>query len=246
VLGWAAVIGVNAAGCSKDPSPTDTAATTEKDGDTPPSKDKGGDAKPSDDTKDAFFNKKDLEGWKGSPEYWRVEGGAIVGEIKAVEAKPGDKKGKGSSKVETYLYTARPYQDFELKLQAQLNGKGADSGIMFRAKVSDADKFLVKGPQYEILGAKWGYLLGATGKKAGGGGKKKDKGEKIEILKDAYNEVEIICKGKQVVFKVNGHTTVDEEVADLPAEGVIAFQLTSNQPMTVTFRSIQFTDLSKK
>jgi hypothetical protein len=38
---------------------------------------------------------------------------------------------------------------------------------------------------------------------------------------------------------------VDEEFAKMPEEGIIAWQLHSGGPMTITFRNIQFTDLSR-
>ena len=49
-----------------------------------------------------------------------------------------------------------------------------------------------------------------------------------------------------VTIKINGTTTIDDEFAKMPAEGIIAFQLHAGKPMEVTFKDIQFTDLSGK
>ena len=60
-----------------------------------------------------------------------------------------------------------------------------------------------------------------------------------------FNDYFIRCVGKRVTIKLNGQTTVDEEFARLPAEGVIAWQLHGGAPMTVTFRNIEFKELGK-
>ena len=57
-----------------------------------------------------FFNGKDLEGWHGLTEYWRVEKGAIVG------ATP-----KGLS-FNTFLCSKQKYADFELSFKVRLKG----------------------------------------------------------------------------------------------------------------------------
>jgi hypothetical protein len=49
-----------------------------------------------------------------------------------------------------------------------------------------------------------------------------------------------------VTIKLNGETTVDDDFPKLPDEGIIAWQLHQGGPMEVTFRSIQFKDLSAK
>jgi hypothetical protein len=49
-----------------------------------------------------------------------------------------------------------------------------------------------------------------------------------------------------VTIKLNGATTVDDDFDNLPADGIIAFQIHSGPQMEVTFRNIRFADLSKK
>jgi hypothetical protein len=52
--------------------------------------------------------------------------------------------------------------------------------------------------------------------------------------------------GKHVTIKINGETSVDEEFKKLPDDGIIAFQLHAGGPMEVTFKDIQFKELSGK
>jgi hypothetical protein len=55
------------------------------------------------------------------------------------------------------------------------------------------------------------------------------------------------CVGKHVTIKVNGETTVDEDFEKMPLEGIIAFQIHAGVPtMEVTFKNIEFKDLSNK
>jgi hypothetical protein len=48
-----------------------------------------------------------------------------------------------------------------------------------------------------------------------------------------------------VTIKLNGATTVDDDFDKMPERGIIAWQLHQGQSMEVTFRNIQFKDLSK-
>ena len=67
------------------------------------------------------------------------------------------------------------------------------------------------------------------------------------VLKpDDFNEYAIKCVGKHVTIKLNGETTVDADFPKLPDEGIVAWQLHAGGPMEVTFKNIQFKDLSGK
>jgi hypothetical protein len=68
-----------------------------------------------------------------------------------------------------------------------------------------------------------------------------------KVLKlNHFNDYSIKCGGKHVTIKVNGVTTVDDGFKKMPAEGIIAWQLHEGKGMEVTFKDIQFKDLSKK
>ncbi len=72
-----------------------------------------------------LFNGRTLEGWEGNPASWRVEDGAITGEIKA-----GEKLAKNE-----FIYWRGEAGDFELTLEFRLGGvPSANSGIQFRSR----------------------------------------------------------------------------------------------------------------
>jgi hypothetical protein len=180
-----------------------------------------------------FFNGKNLDGWEGLiEEYWSVKDGAIVG------ASP-----KGL-KFNTFLCTKKKYKDFEMQFEVRLKGGGGNSGVQVRSKIINEKTFAVGGPQADIGAGYWGSLYG---EQFGGMMKEADKAAVNKVLKkDDFNDYYIKCAGKHVTIKVNGVTTVDQEFAKMPEDGIIALQLHAGGPMEVTFRNIRFTDLSKK
>jgi hypothetical protein len=182
----------------------------------------------------AFFNGKDLTGWEGLPQMWSVKDGAIVGNT-------GD-----GGKFNTFLCTTKKYKDFELQFQVKLSGKGwtGNSGVQIRSEIINKEKFVVKGPQCDMGAQYWGSLYG---EQFGGMMKASDAKLVKEVLKpDDFNDYYIKCVGKHVTIKLNGKTTVDEDFAKLPDDGIIALQLHAGAPMEVVFKDFKFTNLSKK
>jgi serine/threonine protein kinase len=185
--------------------------------------------RPEADTK-AFFNGTNLVGWEGLTEYWSVKDGALIGST------------PGGLKFNTFLCSKKKYKDFELKFSVRLKGDKANSGVQIRSELTDATKFVVKGPQADMGGEYWGSLYGEL---FGGMMKAAPVAEVAKVLKpDDFNTYFIRCAGKHVTIKVNGLTTVDDEFDKLPAEGIIAWQLHAGPAMEATFRNIEFKDLS--
>ena len=183
-------------------------------------------ASPAGDDKNVFFNGKNLDGWEGLTEYWSVKDGAIIG------ATP-----KGL-KFNTFLCSKRAYKDFELKFEVRLKDGTGNSGVQIRSKIIEAKTFTVAGPQCDMGEGYWGSLYGEH---FGAGGKRgmmqapKEVVDKVVTKKGEFIDYDIKCVGKHVTIKLNGLTTVDDDFADLPAEGIIAWQLHSGAPMEVTF-----------
>jgi hypothetical protein len=71
----------------------------------------------------SLFDGKSLKGWDGNPKFWRVEGGAIVGE--STPANP-----SGNSYI---VYRGLEAKDFTLKFEIKIEGDGG-SGIQYRSK----------------------------------------------------------------------------------------------------------------
>src|SRR5947209_3067535 len=182
----------------------------------------------------AFFNGKDLAGWEGLPEYWSVKDGAIVGSTEKM----------GGGKFNTFLCSKNKYKDFELHFQVKLTGKNANSGVQIRSKVEDPKKYVVGGPQCDMGGPYWGSVYGERF------------GNKLlltadatlvqkVVKKDDFNDYYIKCVGKHITIKLNGETTVDGDIANMPEDGIIALQLHAGPAMEVVFKDIRFKDVTK-
>jgi hypothetical protein len=189
-------------------------------------------AAPGQDDKGGAFLDKDLSGWEGLKQYWSYKDGALVGSTPE------------GLKHNTFLCSKKKYKDFELKFQVRLKDGKGNSGVQIRSEIADKEKFTVRGPQCDIGAQYWGSLYGELF----GGMMKASDAELVKkvLKKDDFNDYHIRCVGKHVTIKLNGQTTVDGDFEKMPAEGIIAWQLHSGPPMEVTFRNIDFKDLSAK
>lgn len=208
-----------------------------------------------------LFNGKDLSGWKGQPEFWSVEDGAIAG--KSTEACP--------VKENTFLiWQGGEPCDFELRLKFKL--LAGNSGIQYRSKVVKPEYSVVGGYQADFEAGKnySGILYEEKGRgilaKRGqkvvikeGGDAKNPKKPNIEVAgsvgdSDAiqasikqgdWNDYRIVAKGNHLQHFINGRQTVDvtDETAVGAKSGVIAFQLHKGPPMQVFFKDIQLKKL---
>ena len=96
-----------------------------------------------------IFDGRSLKDWEGDPAYWRVEGGAIVGEITPATI----------VKSNTFVIWrgGRP-KDFELKLDYRITPVG-NSGINYRSAsvpdpITPENRFAMRGYQFDIDGPK--------------------------------------------------------------------------------------------
>lgn len=182
--------------------------------------------------KDPFLDK-DLSNWEGLMKFWSYKDGALVG---YTPEDPGHN---------TFLCSKKKYKDFELKFQIRLKDGVGNSGVQIRSAILDPEKFTVKGPQCDIGQQFWGSLYGENF----GGMMKASPPEVVKkVLKEKdFNDYYIKCVGKHVTIKLNGETTVDDDFDKMPDEGIIAWQLHAGfKSMEVTFKNIEFKDLSAK
>lgn len=175
-----------------------------------------------------IFNGKDLEGWHGDPELWKVENGAIVGSS--------DNK---DLKHNSFLATKKTYKNFVLKARFKL--RNHNSGIQYRSKQSD--DFVVTGFQADIAdNAFMGILY-----EEGGRGilANVDGGEVAKhVHKDDWNEYVITADGPHLTQVLNGFTTVDyTEKGNGATEGIIAFQLHAGPKMQIQFKDVEIREL---
>lgn len=179
-----------------------------------------------------LFNGKNLDGWNGDPELWKVEGGVLVG---ATE----DKQLKRNS----FLATKQSYSNFVLKAKFKL--RNHNSGIQYRSK--QHDDFVVKGYQADIADNQFmGILYEEGGRGILVNVKKEDVAPHNK--KDDWNEYEIIADGPHLVQKLNGFVTVDYTEKDEvkgAKEGIIALQLHTGPKMRIEFKDIEIKELKK-
>lgn len=90
----------------------------------------------------SIFNGTNLEGWKGDSTYWRVENGALVGEVTPETIL------KRNSFI---IYETSQPENFELKLAYKISQSG-NSGINYRSQIIDTIPFALKGYQADIDG----------------------------------------------------------------------------------------------
>lgn len=167
----------------------------------------------------SLFNGKDLAGWEGNPELWKVENGEIVG------------KHDGLKRNE-FLRSTITAADFRLLVDVKLVGNKGNSGVQFRSELLK-DGVAVKGYQADVAGGWWGKLYEERGR----GLLAKEGADKIARL-EGWNTYEILALGNKITLVLNGHVT---NTIDDPAgakSGIIALQVHAGGGMEVRFRNI--------
>ena len=201
----------------------------------------------------SMFNGKDLTGWEGMPEGWRVEDGAITGE---------STKEKPCKKSHYLYYTAAEPGDFILRCEIKL--VGGNSGIQFRSQ--KRPNFDTDGYQADFdatnkwTGCLYQHKRGAVvlrGKKAtiAKDGRRDEKefspvAKLAKKIKDSdWNEYEIIASGSKIALKLNDELMCEVEDNDAKMackKGVIALQMHQGPPMMVQFRNLRIKVLDEE
>jgi tRNA A-37 threonylcarbamoyl transferase component Bud32 len=176
----------------------------------------------------SLFNGADLTGWEYRRSVWKVKDGTIT-----ATTFPGHRK------YNTFLCYKEPFKNFELAFDVQLQGNN-NSGVMFRSKLYDRKNYWLDGFKCDMGGRTgWGTLVTYDGKT----GNTLRRGRKGEIppgiAPGGFDRVVLRCVGNQVSMRVNDRQVQKSEVAKLPAEGRIAFQLRHSLPTAVTLKNIR-------
>lgn len=210
-------------------------------------------ASPGDDIV-VLFNGKDLSGWDGRDDLWSVEDGAIVG--RTSEENP--------IRSNTFLVWQED-KPSNFELVAEFKIEGGNSGIQYRSKVVDPDRFVVAGYQADIdFGNRFAGIL----YEEKGRGILAERGQRVTIGGDGEKEVEqfaaaealgkgihpgkwneyrIVADGDHLTHYINGAKV--SEVIDRQADrssnaGVIALQLHQGPAMTVRFKNLTLRPVS--
>jgi len=205
---------------------------------------------------ESLFDGKTLDHWSGKAEHWRVEDGAITGEI------PADKPLKGNE----WIFWDGEVNDFGLKVEFRITGgPSANSGIQYRCQQSPDGH--ASGYQADLdQGAVWlGRIYDEHGRAL-----LVERGSRVSIAPDGrrwadvfaepkslasvikagdWNKYQITATASHVEVRVNDvlmSVLDDHEVKAAEWSGKIAFQLHSGPgPAKIQFRNIQLTHLGK-
>lgn len=185
----------------------------------------------------SIFDGKTFDGWEGNLKMFRIADGAIVAGTQ-MERIPNNE----------FLCTKKRYGNFELRLQAKLEGKGKNAGIQFRSKRIpnhhevigfQADIGVMKGDQLI-----WGALYDESRRR-----KFLVVGDQAKLKKavkpSGWNDFVIRCEGPRIQIKVNGYLAADyvEKDADIADSGIIGLQIHSGEPAEASYRKIRIKEL---
>lgn len=176
-----------------------------------------------------LFNGKDLSGWEGNRDLWKVDDGMIVGDSPGI-------------KHNDFLATTKKYGDFELRLEFRMHGGTGNSGVQFRSSRVPNDTAVV-GYQADIGQRFWGCLYDEHRRRKV---LAQAPPELDKVLKpDGWNTYVIRAEGDHVTLSINGLKTVDYREPDekIARSGIIALQVHSGGPMRIDFRNIRIKPL---
>jgi hypothetical protein len=186
-----------------------------------------------------LFDGKTLEGWEQQSDLFRVEGEGADAAIVAGSLEKSIPRNE-------FLVSEKEYGDFELRLEAKLEGKGQNAGIQFRSQ-RVPNHHEVTGYQCDagILDGKsiWGALYDESRRNCF---LAHDAEVCAKATQEGWNQVVIRCEGPRIQIWVNGVRTVDYTETDdqVPRTGKIALQIHGGEPALASYRGIRIKDLS--
>jgi hypothetical protein len=186
-----------------------------------------------------LFDGESFEGWEGNLEFFRIEGGAVVG-------------GRLDDEIprSEVLCTTEEYPDFELRLQARTSREDANGGIQIRSRRSPNESEVV-GYQADIglLSGEtplniWGALYDESRRREMLAVADQDELAKVARLDD-WNDYVIRAQGKHTAIWINGYQTVDytETDPDIELTGFICLQIHSGPPAEIRYRNLEIEKL---
>ena len=200
----------------------------------------------------SLFDGKTLDGWKGDPAVWSVKDGALTASLS-------DKQ----LKYNTFLiWQGGDVADFELTCKYKMVGN--NSGIQYRSKVIDAEKFILGGYQADIDAS---LKFSGINYEEKGRGILAQRGQRVTIAADGkptveaigdaaelgkkikqedWNDYRIVAKGNVLQHYINGvlmSEVIDNETDKAATKGVLGLQAHQGPPMTIQFKDLMLKDL---
>src|SRR6266404_2451109 len=202
-----------------------------------------------------IFDGKTLQGWEGDPKYWRVENGALVGEITPETLL------KQNSFI---IWRGGSTKDFELKVEYRISAQG-NSGVNYRSVEVPGLPWGMRGYQADIDGRNrytgQNYEeRGRTFNAQRGQITQIRPGKKAEIIgslgdaallesfikKDDWNEYHLIIRGNILIHMLNGHVmsvVIDDDTVNRRFDGLIGVQVHVGPPMKIEYRNFRIKKL---
>ncbi|WP_187357716.1 3-keto-disaccharide hydrolase [Cyclobacterium plantarum] len=217
-----------------------------------------------------IFDGSTLNGWDGDPTYWRVEDGALIGEITEETT---------LERNHFIIWQGGQPADFEFKAEFKITEAG-NSGVNYRSDLVEGLDHALKGYQADIDG-KNNYTgqnyeerkrttLAYIGQKTKINPQEKegdlranvernawlglevteelgDREEMRKVVKsNDWNEIHIIAKGNRLQHYINGtlmSDVTDEDPANRTMKGYLGMQVHVGPPMQVEYRNIFLKEL---
>lgn len=199
-----------------------------------------------------LFNGKDLSGWEGDPNLWKVENGIVVGTC----------AGPGALENNTFLiWRGGTVKDFELQATMRVVGDN-NSGIQYRSKERpDIGPWVISGYQCDVHPAiehtgmtyeeKGRGIFGLNGKNVmldpQGQRWLLSEHEPVKADTSQWNEYTVIARGNHLIHKVNGKITselTDYHESGRALEGLLAIQLHKGNANRVEIKDLRVKSLS--
>jgi len=173
----------------------------------------------------SMFNGKDLTGWVGDPNLWKVEDGVLVGRTTE------------DLNYNDFLRTEKEYANFILYGEACL--RGYNSGIQFRSLVREDGH--MAGYQADIGDGCWGALYEEMLR----GHLVHYRPELIESILhfEDWNQYQIVAVEDYILQILNGVVTAELNDPDGARSGLIGLQIHSGPPQEVAFRNLCIKEL---
>jgi len=196
-----------------------------------------------------LFNGKDLTGWDGNPELWKVENGEIVGTTTGPEQ---------LAYNQFLIWRGGKVKNFELR--AKIKQAGNNTGIQYRSAENADKKWSIRGYQCDIHpNAPYRAMM----YEEGGRGIVSQNGQSVVIDPSGvkwlaaehepvnadiaeWHEYTVIAKGNHLVHQIDGKTTMeltDFEEAKRSLEGIVAFQIHRGPAMKVQIKDVMLKEL---
>ena len=197
-----------------------------------------------------LFNGKDLTGWDGNPELWKVENGEIVGTTTGPEQ---------LAYNQFLIWRGGVVKNFELR--AKIKQAGNNTGIQYRSKeLPENGKWSIGGYQCDIHPATPNNAMVYEEKGRGiicqnGQGVVIDpeakrwlasEHEPVKVDIAEWHEYTVIAQGNHLIHKIDGQVTIDLldfEVAKRSFEGLLAFQIHRGPAMKVQIKDVMLKEL---